>query len=76
MSQGSPLTLFSFQSGVELILRIIEPLASRCAKFRFKALDPINTKSRIEFIAEQEHVNMEDGVSTPLPITMEAYNDG
>jgi len=44
------------------LMRIIEPLASRCAKFRFKALDPINTKQRIEFIAEQEHVNMEDGV--------------
>jgi len=44
------------------VTRIIEPLASRCAKFRFKALDSVNTRQRIEFIAEQEHVQMEEGV--------------
>jgi len=45
--------------------RIIEPLASRCAKFRFKALDPVNTTQRIEYIAQQEGVSMEPGVSSP-----------
>ena len=45
--------------------RIIEPLASRCAKFRFKALDPVNTTQRIEYIAQQEGVSMELGVSSP-----------
>lgn len=45
--------------------RIIEPLASRCAKYRFKALDPVNTTQRIEYIAQQEGVNMEPGVSPP-----------
>src|SRR5271170_6813022 len=55
-------TLSPRRTELLMIYRIIEPLASRCAKFRFKALDPINTKSRIEYIAEQEHVNMQDGV--------------
>src|SRR5271170_1310417 len=52
--------------------RIIEPLASRCAKFRFKPLDPVHTKQRIEFIAEQEHVQMQDGVP-PNPTFDETY---
>jgi|HubBroStandDraft_6_1064221.scaffolds.fasta_scaffold1161147_2 hypothetical protein len=42
--------------------RIIEPLASRCAKFRFKPLDPTNTRQRIEYIALQENVQLEHGV--------------
>jgi replication factor C subunit 2/4 len=46
----------------EIDKRIIEPLASRCAKFRFKALDPVNTRERIEFIAEKEQVALKDGV--------------
>ncbi|RIB22852.1 P-loop containing nucleoside triphosphate hydrolase protein [Gigaspora rosea] len=39
------------------VTRIIEPLASRCAKFRFKPLDISNTTSRLKMICEQEAVN-------------------
>lgn len=42
--------------------RIIEPLASRCSKFRFKALDPSSTRARVEMIADAEHVQLDDGV--------------
>ncbi|TPX58209.1 hypothetical protein SpCBS45565_g08052 [Spizellomyces sp. 'palustris'] len=39
------------------ISRIIQPLASRCAKFRFKPLDTTSTKQRIEDICRNESVN-------------------
>jgi replication factor C subunit 2/4 len=34
------------------VTRIIDPLASRCSKFRFKSLDQGNAKRRVEEIAE------------------------
>jgi len=36
------------------VSRIIEPLASRCAKFRFKALNDESARSRIEHICDKE----------------------
>lgn len=42
--------------------RIIEPLASRCSKFRFKALDPSSTRARVEMIANAESVQLDDRV--------------
>jgi len=36
------------------VTRIIEPLASRCAKFRFQALPPATMKERVTAIAEAE----------------------
>ncbi len=42
--------------------RIIEPLASRCSKFRFKPLDSNSTEKRVEMIREAENVKMDDGV--------------
>jgi replication factor C subunit 2/4 len=36
--------------------RIIEPLASRCSKFRFKPLDPSSTSARLQQVADAEHV--------------------
>lgn len=45
-----------------LFQRIIEPLASRCSKFRFKALDPSSTRARVNMIADAENVQMDDGV--------------
>jgi len=36
------------------VTRIIEPLASRCAKFRFQPLPPASMKERLTHIAESE----------------------
>jgi len=36
------------------VTRIIEPLASRCAKFRFQPLPPTSMKNRLQFIAHEE----------------------
>lgn len=48
------------------VTRIIDPLASRCSKFRFKSLDQGNTKRRLESIAEAEGVRLEDGAVDAL----------
>ncbi|TIA93800.1 hypothetical protein E3P81_00685 [Wallemia ichthyophaga] len=48
------------------VTRIIEPVASRCSKFRFKPLDDTDTKVRLEFIAKEEHIDYEDGVIDAL----------
>ena len=37
------------------VTRIIEPLASRCAKFRFQPLPPSSMRYRLESIAKAEH---------------------
>lgn len=46
---------------------IIEPLASRCSKFRFRALDVGSTEERLRFIADKEGVARDDGVRPPSP---------
>lgn len=43
------------------VTRIIDPLASRCSKFRFKSLDQGNAKKRLEEIAQLEGVGLEAG---------------
>lgn len=43
------------------VTRIIEPLASRCAKFRFCTLPVESMRDRIVYIAEQEKVTLGDG---------------
>ncbi|KAL8784471.1 MAG: hypothetical protein Q9213_003942 [Squamulea squamosa] len=48
------------------VTRIIDPLASRCSKFRFKSLDQGNAKRRLQEIAQLEAVKMEDGVVDAL----------
>ena len=48
------------------VTRIIDPLASRCSKFRFKSLDQGNAKKRLEEIAEKEGVVLQDGVVDAL----------
>ena len=48
------------------VTRIIDPLASRCSKFRFKSLDQGNAKKRLEEIAENEGVPLEDGAVDAL----------
>jgi replication factor C subunit 2/4 len=48
------------------VTRIIDPLASRCSKFRFKSLDEGNAGKRLEDIARLEDVKMESGVVNTL----------
>lgn len=48
------------------VTRIIDPLASRCSKFRFKPLDAENAKVRLEGIARLENVQCEPGVVDAL----------
>ncbi|CEP63158.1 replication factor C subunit 2 LALA0_S07e03708g [Lachancea lanzarotensis] len=44
------------------VTRIIDPLASRCSKFRFKSLDASNALGRLQHVATQESLNLEDNV--------------
>lgn len=48
------------------VTRIIDPLASRCSKFRFKSLDEGNAGKRLSDIAKLENVKLEDGVVNTL----------
>ncbi|KAK3383391.1 P-loop containing nucleoside triphosphate hydrolase protein [Lasiosphaeria ovina] len=48
------------------VTRIIDPLASRCSKFRFKSLDQGNARRRLEEIAALEGVPFEDGAVDAL----------
>lgn len=48
------------------VTRIIDPLASRCSKFRFKSLDQGNAIKRCEEIAEKEGVKLEKGAVETL----------
>lgn len=48
------------------VTRIIDPLASRCSKFRFKSLDQGNAQKRLEEIAENEGVQLETGAVDAL----------
>ncbi|EPT05849.1 hypothetical protein FOMPIDRAFT_134299 [Fomitopsis schrenkii] len=48
------------------VTRIIEPLASRCSKFRFKPLDPTSTSARLTEIAKAENVPVSDTVISAL----------
>ena len=48
------------------VTRIIDPLASRCSKFRFKTLDQGNAKKRLVDIADLENVRLEEGAVDTL----------
>ncbi|KFY49081.1 hypothetical protein V495_00729, partial [Pseudogymnoascus sp. VKM F-4514 (FW-929)] len=48
------------------VTRIIDPLASRCSKFRFKRMGEGQAGTRIREIAEKENVPMEEGVVEAL----------
>jgi hypothetical protein len=54
--------------------RIIEPLASRCSKFRFRPLAQVSSQARIEMIAEAEGVNADAGVSPSVPPSLLSWN--
>ncbi|CAI5760294.1 unnamed protein product [Candida verbasci] len=44
------------------ITRIIDPLASRCSKFRFKLLNSENSLNRLRYISDVENLNIEEDV--------------
>lgn len=46
--------------------RIIEPLASRCSKFRFTPLDPTSTSARLSHIAQAEGIPVDPSVISTL----------
>ncbi|KAI0262932.1 P-loop containing nucleoside triphosphate hydrolase protein [Gloeopeniophorella convolvens] len=48
------------------VTRIIEPLASRCSKFRFKPLDSSSARARLEHIAMAERVSVNPAVFSAL----------
>ena len=48
------------------VTRIIDPVASRCSKFRFKSLDAGNAARRLEEIAAAEKVGLEEGAVATL----------
>ncbi|KAH9977224.1 P-loop containing nucleoside triphosphate hydrolase protein [Lactifluus volemus] len=51
------------------VTRIIEPLASRCSKFRFKPLDSSSARERLEYIAAVEQVPVDHAVISTLVST-------
>lgn len=48
------------------VTRIIDPLASRCSKFRFKSLDSGRAEERLKHIADAEGVRLEEGATKTL----------
>lgn len=48
------------------VTRIIDPLASRCSKFRFKALDGSSAAARLDDIATAEKLALDTGVIDTL----------
>ena len=65
MEQYSRITRFCLVCNY--VTRIIEPLASRCSKFRFRTLDKGSTQDRLRFIAQEEKVSFaEEGVLNTL----------
>ncbi|CAL5866167.1 uncharacterized protein PFLUO_LOCUS374 [Penicillium psychrofluorescens] len=64
MEQYSRITRFCLVCNY--VTRVIEPLASRCSKFRFKALDNSAAGVRLANIARAENLALEDGVVDTL----------
>ncbi|KAL4810220.1 P-loop containing nucleoside triphosphate hydrolase protein [Aspergillus unguis] len=64
MEQYSRITRFCLVCNY--VTRIIEPLASRCSKFRFKPLDNSAAGDRLAHIAQTEGLTLEDGVIDKL----------
>lgn len=64
MEQYSRITRFCLVCNY--VTRIIEPLASRCSKFRFKALDGAAAGTRLEEIAKAENLVLENGTVEAL----------
>ena len=48
------------------LTKIIDPLQSRCTKFKFSALESKHIKQRIDFISKEEEIILEKGCKTIL----------
>ncbi|GLD91704.1 hypothetical protein PINS_up000237 [Pythium insidiosum] len=48
------------------VSRIIEPIASRCAKFRFSPLEKVSMASRLRYIAQEEKLSVREEVVDSL----------
>ena len=68
MSQGIPYFFSSFSLKQD-IYRIIEPLASRCSKFRFTPLDSESASTRLSYIASNEKITIDSKVIDALIAT-------
>jgi replication factor C subunit 2/4 len=64
MEQHSRVTRFCIMCNY--VSRIIDPITSRCAKFRFSPLPATAMTSRLQHIAEQESVTFSDGALDAL----------
>jgi replication factor C subunit 2/4 len=64
MEQYSRITRFCLVCNY--VTRIIEPLASRCSKFRFKPLDNSAAAERLAHIAKLENLKLDEGVVDKL----------
>ena len=64
MEQHSRVTRFCIMCNY--VSRIIVPITSRCAKFRFSQLPATAMTSRLQYIAEQESVTFSDGALDAL----------
>lgn len=64
MEQYSRITRFCLICNY--VTRIIEPLASRCSKFRFKPLDAASAETRLAHIAQAESVPVDGSVLRAL----------
>ncbi|KAH1509793.1 hypothetical protein KXX29_005214 [Aspergillus fumigatus] len=64
MEQYSRITRFCLVCNY--VTRIIEPLASRCSKFRFKPLDNSAAAERLAHIARLENLKLDEGVIDKL----------
>jgi len=56
-----------YQALTFLSFRIIEPLTSRCSKFRFKPLSDKIQQQRLLEVSEKEHVKISSEVTSWLP---------
>ena len=66
MSRGQCTSIRSSATSETASFSIIEPLASRCSKFRFTPLDSSSTSSRLLQIATAEHVDVTPEVVATL----------
>ena len=65
----SPFATSSGLTNSSLLHSIIEPITSRCSKFRFKPLDVGSTEGRLREICLKEEVDCPDEVTTTHPLT-------